>query len=129
MLEKRAKEIEHFNSGNDLPIYFTRSWMGTRSTTNPEVFAMADNWKGSVYQAFANGLRRFVTRTIINARPGLEQFEAMCVVEEMVRGEEVKEVGAALLDVGLCKEEAWSRAVRLLEGIFFSKKCETRIII
>lgn len=86
---------------------------------------MTEHWKGTVYRALSNGLRKYVTRTIINARPGLGQFEAMGVLERMVGGGEVKE--EVVMDVGVCKEAAWSGAVRLLETVFFSKKFETRI--
>ena len=113
---------ETIDNSSQLPVYFTCSWMASASLP---ALATTEHWKGTVYRAFSNGLRQFITRTIINARPGVGQFDAMCVLEEMVRGGEVKE--EMVLDVGMCKEEMWSRTITLLETVFFSKKFETRI--
>ena len=131
MLEREATRTQHSDSdinshdstNKHLPAYFSHSWMAKGT---PKVVERTESWVWRVHQAFANGLRHYVTRTIMNCRPDLGQYEAMSVLEEMLRGGKMEEeVGKMVLDVCMCKEEAWSRAVRLLEIVFFSVKFET----
>ena len=96
-----------------LPLYFTSLWpkeVGEKSTD-------LEHWKELTYGAFAAGLKQFVVRVTMNARPGLGRFEALGLVDHL--GERQVEA-CEQIDVATVKLEAWSRAVRLLENIFTS---------
>lgn len=79
-------------------------------------------WRQCAYQAFASGLRRYLTRSVINSRPELGQFEAMSEVEAMIRSGEVGSQEKTVMDVAESKWLVWKRAVQLLETILFSTK-------
>ena len=100
-----------------LPLYFTHSWM------NEPALLLETRWRAAVHQAYANGLRKYVTRIIMNSSPGWGQFEAMCKVEDMIeRGISTFSLsGVDIIDVAVCKMEGWQRAIQLLETTFSSK--------
>lgn len=80
-LERKAgdpQDGDHVSCSN-LPHYFTSSW------TNNWLILNDNRWKGCVYQAFANGLRRYLSSCILNSKPGLGLFEAWNEIEDMIR--------------------------------------------
>ena len=113
MSEREKGRDDHLN----LPLYFTSGWTGNGTLPEDEV----EQWRVCVYSAFASGLRSHLTRCLLNTRPGLGEFDARSIVEEMVvGGADSKE--CEVLDVAESKWSAWLRAIQLLETIFFSRR-------
>lgn len=108
-------------SHTNLPLYFTSSWVNNQ-------FIMNENqWKEAVYRSFANGLRKYLMRCILNSKPGLSFFEAWGEAERKIQGGREGGEGAGdVLDVATSKREAWHGAVHLLEIIFLSKRVQVR---
>ena len=104
---------------SSLPLYFTSRWSFGKGL---EGSGDASHWRTLVHQAFVDGLRQFVARTLINATPGVEKFEALCVVEDLVKCRGNRREECRAIDVGVVKEGAWSRAVGLLEAAFKSTR-------
>ena len=105
----------------NLPLYFTSSWV----SKSP----LLKDWRICAYKSFAGGLRRYLTRCVINSDPERSQYEAVSVVEVMIRSGEPgprgggpKRRGEEMMDVAECKWLAWQKAVKLLEMMFFSTK-------
>lgn len=123
MLEGEAEEANIEGEISKLPLYFTRSWMSNASVM------LENGWRGSVYQAFSNGMKKYLARCVLNASPGVGQFEALSRVEEMIRSSPPRSEGVEglqVMDVAVSKREAWQRAVELLETIFLSQRVEMR---
>ena len=120
MLERA--DLSESEETTDLPIYFSSSWMSNSDLLQDTL------WKQSVYQAFSNGLRRYLTRCVLNSEPDLGTFKVMSKVEEMVQsaggcevvGAKVTGEGAKVMDVAESKLQAWKGAVQLLETVFLS---------
>lgn len=145
MLEEKAREEDKpFDSYNS-PLYFTSGWMSNKLVLGGA--GAGGGWRRAVYQAFANGLRRYLVRGVMNSRPDLSVFEAMSQAEGMVRqqcGGREDCVGVAnskervwhcncggvedceVLDVAVSKKEAWHKAVHLLETLFLSKRVDLK---
>lgn len=120
MLEGRAVEREHGESSANLPLYFKSSWISDESILG------ANGWRVCVYQAFAKGLKKYLTRCIMNGKPGLGFYRALIEAEDMIReagGEgEFGLDSCDVLDVAASKKGSWRRAVHLLETMFLSKR-------
>ena len=119
MLEEASNASGSESGDVKLPFYFTHSWMSEEGVLE------SGNWRLAVYQGFANGLRKYVIRTVLNAKPELEVFEAMCELERMVETGPPVSVSCEdheVWDVLAGKKEAWQRALQLLETVFFSKR-------
>jgi len=114
LLEDTTKSASGRCHMDHLPLYFTSLWSKDADAKKSSNF---DSWKSLAYEAFAAGLKQFVVRVMMNARPELGKFEALCLTDQLVKGQvEVCEQ----IDVAPVKLEAWSRAVRLLEDMFTS---------
>ena len=134
MLERAAisSDAEETFRSSNAPLYLSRSWMGSKYVLDEGKF------RAPIYQAFANGLRKYVTRSLMNAMPGLGQYEARSRVEAMIQtgGTKNNDTGlesieenqlkqekkTEVMDVATSKIEAWKKAIRLLETIFLIRK-------
>ena len=133
MLEKVREDEDYKKASDSSPLYFTNGWM------SQQLVQASAGWRRAGYQAFANGLRRYLVRGLTNSRPDTSVFEAMGEAEEMVRqlcedrvsvvnkawhrgGEENCEV----LDVAISKKKAWHKAVHLLETLLLSKRVDLK---
>ncbi len=88
MLEREISKTSSDEEPNStLPVYFTRSWMSC------PCFLEESRYRVSTYKAFADGLRRYLTRCLMNARPSLGQYEARSEVEGMIRDGGTRNIG------------------------------------